>query len=78
MSHDFNHYMSAFESMNVGVATITTMKFLLAFPMMFHTTNGVRHLLWDRGMNMDKQGVVKTGVVMLGAATLATLAALML
>lgn len=71
MPHDFNHAITALEAMHPGTLSILTAKFMVGFPFMYHTCNGVRHLMWDTGKQLNKHAVVTTGSVML-AATLAT------
>lgn len=77
VSQDFNHYMTVLDSMNLGSGTIAAMKFIVAFPMMYHTMNGVRHLCWDQGMNVNNKGVAMTGMLMLASTALATIVALL-
>ncbi|KAL7751412.1 hypothetical protein RI367_003272 [Sorochytrium milnesiophthora] len=44
-------------------------KFAVVFPAVFHSLNGVRHLVWDTGRALELRGVYRTGyAVMLGTA----------
>lgn len=38
-------------------------KAAMAFPFVFHSFNGVRHLLWDTGRELTVKGVYRTGYV---------------
>lgn len=47
----------------------------------FHALNGVRHLVWDTGYNLDKEGARRSGIIVVGGAivlTLVTWAALLI
>ncbi len=47
-------------------------KFALAWPVTYHTLNGVRHLVWDSALGLDSiGGLEKSGWATLAAATLA-------
>lgn len=70
-SSDFHTIISAVEAWQPGALTLFTAKFSLAFPFMYHTCNGIRHLMWDTGKQLNKHAVITTGSAML-AATLAT------
>ncbi len=39
------------------------LKFLIAWPFVFHSVNGVRHLLWDRGFGFVRDRITNTGWV---------------
>lgn len=71
MPNDFNTMISAIEAWQPGSLILFGAKFSLAFPFMYHTFNGIRHLMWDTGKQLNKQAVITTGSAML-AATLAT------
>ncbi len=38
----------------------------------YHSLNGVRHLVWDTGRNLDKAGARTSGMVVLGATVVLT------
>jgi succinate dehydrogenase (ubiquinone) cytochrome b560 subunit len=44
------------------------LKFLAAWPFVFHAFNGVRHLLFDVGVGFTRQTIVKTGWYVWGAS----------
>jgi len=74
----FPHYLGVLESAHFGPALITSVKFLLAFPFVFHFANGIRHLAWDLGKGFQMKSVYKTGYAVLGTSVVlaAILAAL--
>jgi succinate dehydrogenase / fumarate reductase cytochrome b subunit len=39
----------------------------------YHTLNGVRHLIWDLGYNLEKQAAFRSGVVVVAGAGVLTL-----
>ncbi len=53
-------------------------KALLAFPIVYHTLNGVRHLVWDAGRGLSLGLLEQTGWIVLGASVVGTLALAML
>lgn len=42
---DYTSYLELVHSLSLGPAIITSAKFVLAFPVVYHTLNGVRHLV---------------------------------
>lgn len=52
------------------------LKFGIAFPLSFHTLNGLRHLGWDSGKWLEVSEMFSTGKVVLGASAVLGLAAL--
>lgn len=78
LPHDFSHYITMIEGLQLSAATLVIIKFILAFPVAFHTCNGVRHLLWDSGRFLKMKEVYSTGYAMLGSSVaLTTLLALL-
>uniref|UniRef100_A0A1B0A8P3 Uncharacterized protein n=1 Tax=Glossina pallidipes TaxID=7398 RepID=A0A1B0A8P3_GLOPL len=63
---DIGNYASVIEGLHLGGGTLTVLKFMFAFPLAFHTANGVRHLLWDTGRFLKIKEVYSTGYVMVG------------
>lgn len=48
-------------------------KAAMAFPFVFHSLNGIRHIVWDFGKELTIKGVYRTGyIVMAGTALLGT------
>lgn len=66
--------ISAVQSLNLGAASLATLKFALAFPFAFHTVNGVRHLFWDLGKFLTIKEVYTTGYAMIAVSTIFAIA----
>ena len=64
--------------MGFGAPLIFTAKFAIAWPVVYHLFNGVRHLAWDLGYGFQMADLYKTGwtVVGLSVAVAAALAAM--
>lgn len=78
MPHDFSHYLTAIEALQLGTPTLVAAKFVLAYPAAYHTVNGVRHLFWDLGKFLTIKEVYTTGYTMLGvSAVMAAILAVM-
>uniref|UniRef100_A0A2K6GPE5 Succinate dehydrogenase cytochrome b560 subunit, mitochondrial n=1 Tax=Propithecus coquereli TaxID=379532 RepID=A0A2K6GPE5_PROCO len=58
-------YLEFVKSLCLGPALIHTAKFALVFPLMFHTWNGIRHLMWDLGKGLKIPQLYQSGVVVL-------------
>ncbi|KAJ3170129.1 hypothetical protein HK101_011378 [Irineochytrium annulatum] len=41
-------------------------KALIAVPTVFHSLNGIRHLIWDQASQLDLKGVYTTGWIVIG------------
>lgn len=65
-------YIEVIESYNLGVEVLMAGKAILAFPLAYHTCNGVRHLLWDTGRFLTLKQVYITGYIMVLMAIGAT------
>jgi succinate dehydrogenase (ubiquinone) cytochrome b560 subunit len=57
-------------SENCHPGVIWAGKFIIAWPLAFHTGNGIRHLMWDSGRGLDLDMVYKSGWFMLGTTTI--------
>ncbi|KAK9718099.1 hypothetical protein K7432_005759 [Basidiobolus ranarum] len=70
---DFNTaaLISTVGSLPVGVKVAG--KFILAWPFMYHSFNGIRHLVWDAGRCLTNKGVITSGYLTIGAAATAAL-----
>jgi succinate dehydrogenase (ubiquinone) cytochrome b560 subunit len=55
------------------IAAKVAVKALAAFPFVFHSLNGLRHLAWDFGKTITNQQVKTTGWIMIGATTVTSL-----
>lgn len=54
-------------------AAKVALKSFFAFPMFFHSFNGVRHLLWDVGIGFTNQQVIRTGWSVVGLTVVTSL-----
>lgn len=55
---------AAFGSMSTTAKVL--IKFGVAWPFTYHSFNGVRHLMWDTGRELDNKGVQRTGWAVVG------------
>lgn len=69
MPHDMTYYLTAFENLHWSAYAIYALKYsLMAFPIAYHSMNGLRHLSWDVGKNLEMKQVYSTGWAMLGTS----------
>lgn len=62
---------AAFGAWPVAVQMLT--KFTLAWPLLFHSFNGLRYLSWDMTIGVNNRTVARTGWTAVVASLLATL-----
>lgn len=70
---NFESYVEFVKSLCLGPALIHTAKFVLVFPLIYHTWNGVRHLMWDLGKGLAIPQVYQSGVAVLVLSVLSSL-----
>uniref|UniRef100_A0A2K5QDE5 Succinate dehydrogenase cytochrome b560 subunit, mitochondrial n=1 Tax=Cebus imitator TaxID=2715852 RepID=A0A2K5QDE5_CEBIM len=70
---NFESYLELVKSLCLGPALIHTAKFALVFPLMYHTWNGIRHLMWDLGKGLKIPQLYQSGVVVLVLTVLSSL-----
>ncbi|XP_047375928.1 succinate dehydrogenase cytochrome b560 subunit, mitochondrial isoform X2 [Sciurus carolinensis] len=70
---NFESYLEFVKSLCLGPAVIHTAKFALVFPLMYHTWNGIRHLMWDLGKGLKITQLYHSGVVVLVLTVLSSL-----
>ncbi|KAL4815436.1 hypothetical protein BDW67DRAFT_176260 [Aspergillus spinulosporus] len=63
--------VAAFSS--ISPSTQFAAKFGLTFPFVFHSFNGVRHLVWDTGRMLTSQQVAWSGWAVVGSSVVAAL-----
>lgn len=69
LPHDISYYLTAFENLHWSAYAVYALKFsLMAFPIAYHSMNGLRHLSWDAGKNLEMKQVYSTGWTMLGTS----------
>ncbi|CAG7716854.1 unnamed protein product [Allacma fusca] len=71
----FPHYLAILQASQLGSASIFAAKLILAFPLIFHFTNGIRHLAWDMGIGFKNKEVSTTGWTVLGLSLLLAIGA---
>nr|XP_033780913.1 succinate dehydrogenase cytochrome b560 subunit, mitochondrial [Geotrypetes seraphini] len=71
---DYASYLDLVKSLNLGPTLICSAKFMLAFPLMYHTWNGVRHLVWDLGKGFKIPQVYQSAYIVLALTLLSTAA----
>uniref|UniRef100_A0A6M2DEE4 Putative succinate dehydrogenase cytochrome b subunit n=1 Tax=Xenopsylla cheopis TaxID=163159 RepID=A0A6M2DEE4_XENCH len=69
MPHDFAHYATMIEGLQLSAPCLMSIKFVLAYPFAYHMVNGVRHLAWDAAKFLTIKEVYSTGYAMLAVAT---------
>lgn len=69
---NFESYLMLVKSLCLGPALIHAAKFVLVFPLMYHSLNGVRHLMWDLGKGLAISQVQLSGVTVLVLALLSS------
>ncbi|CAN2391018.1 succinate dehydrogenase cytochrome b560 subunit, partial [Pristimantis euphronides] len=67
---DYASYLELIKSLSLGPTLIYSVKFLISFPFMYHTWNGIRHLAWDLGKGFKIPEVYQTGYVVLALTLL--------
>ncbi|EDL94597.1 succinate dehydrogenase complex, subunit C, integral membrane protein, isoform CRA_d [Rattus norvegicus] len=55
-----------------GGVSLFGLSFVLVFPLMYHSLNGVRHLMWDLGKGLSISQVQLSGVTVLVLAVLSS------
>ncbi|XP_034376675.1 succinate dehydrogenase cytochrome b560 subunit, mitochondrial [Arvicanthis niloticus] len=69
---NFESYLMFVKSLCLGPTLIYTAKFVLVFPLMYHTLNGIRHLMWDLGKGLAMTQVWQSGMAVLVLAVLSS------
>ena len=74
LPQNIEHYIYAVENFEIPGWFQWACRAALAFPLCYHGSNGVRHLLWDTGRYLRRSTVIMTGRMMLLCAFALTLA----
>nr|XP_003466738.1 succinate dehydrogenase cytochrome b560 subunit, mitochondrial [Cavia porcellus] len=69
---NFESYLEVVKSLCLGPTLIYSAKFTLAFPLMYHTWNGIRHLMWDLGKGLKTAQLYQSGVAVLVLSVLSS------
>ncbi|XP_076003470.1 succinate dehydrogenase cytochrome b560 subunit, mitochondrial [Genypterus blacodes] len=70
----YPHYLDLIHSLSVGPYLIGLTKFGIAFPVSFHTYNGIRHLFWDVGKGFKIPEVYGTGYTVIALSIITAIA----
>merc|ERR1712142_369949 len=73
LPNSYPYYLAYIQSLQFGTPLIFMAKMALAWPFMFHTCNGIRHLFWDLGYGFSLRALYQTGYVVVGTSTLLAL-----
>ncbi|KAK7159665.1 hypothetical protein R3I94_005868 [Phoxinus phoxinus] len=73
LPESYPYYLDLIHSMSFGPQFLAFSKFALAFPVAFHTFNGVRHLIWDVGKGFKIPEVYRSGYVVIALTVLASI-----
>jgi succinate dehydrogenase (ubiquinone) cytochrome b560 subunit len=65
---DFTSYIEAVKNMQLSSPVLFTAKSLMAFPLVYHYMNGIRHLSWDAGKGFEMKTQYKTGWAVVGTS----------
>ncbi|XP_019748530.1 succinate dehydrogenase cytochrome b560 subunit, mitochondrial [Hippocampus comes] len=71
----YPHYLDLIHSLSVGPFLIGLAKVGIAFPVSYHTYNGIRHLCWDLGKGFKIPEVYRSGYTVIGLSIITTIAA---
>ncbi|KAF6724806.1 Succinate dehydrogenase cytochrome b560 subunit, mitochondrial [Oryzias melastigma] len=63
-------YLDLIHSLSVGPYLIGLAKFGIAFPVSYHTYNGIRHLCWDLGKGFRLPQVNRSGYAVIGLSVI--------
>ncbi|KAM4604763.1 succinate dehydrogenase cytochrome b560 subunit, mitochondrial [Polymixia lowei] len=70
----YPYYLDLIHSLSVGPYLIGLAKFGIAFPVSYHTYNGIRHLFWDMGKGLKIPEVYRTGYTVIGLSIITAVA----
>uniref|UniRef100_UPI003AAABB2E succinate dehydrogenase cytochrome b560 subunit, mitochondrial isoform X2 n=1 Tax=Centroberyx gerrardi TaxID=166262 RepID=UPI003AAABB2E len=70
----YPYYLDLIHSLSVGPYLIGLAKFGIAFPVSYHTYNGIRHLWWDMGKGFRIPEVYRTGYTVIVLSIITSIA----
>lgn len=65
LPHEFSYYVDWIRNFELNWYLLATLKSLMAFPFVYHFTNGIRHLVWDMGKLLEKRPIYRSGVIIM-------------
>ncbi|GFO30038.1 hypothetical protein PoB_005654300 [Plakobranchus ocellatus] len=60
------------KQLSLGPAIIIAFKYVLAFPVVYHFLNGIRHLAWDAGYGFGLKTLYKSGYFVMALTAVVT------
>uniref|UniRef100_A0A4W5KJ57 Succinate dehydrogenase cytochrome b560 subunit, mitochondrial n=1 Tax=Hucho hucho TaxID=62062 RepID=A0A4W5KJ57_9TELE len=72
---NYPYYLDLIHSLSIGPALLGLAKLGIAFPVSYHTLNGIRHLFWDSGKGFTIPEVYRSGYVVIALSILTSIAA---
>jgi len=73
---DFPSYIEAVKNLQLSTPLLFTAKSIMAFPLVYHYMNGIRHLSWDAGKGFEMKTQYKTGTaIVVGSIAISALLA---
>uniref|UniRef100_A0A0D9RTL7 Succinate dehydrogenase cytochrome b560 subunit, mitochondrial n=1 Tax=Chlorocebus sabaeus TaxID=60711 RepID=A0A0D9RTL7_CHLSB len=73
LPENFESYLELVKSLCLGPALIHTAKFALVFSLIYHTWNGIQHLMWHLGKGLKIPQLYQSGVVVLVLTVLSSM-----
>jgi len=67
-SGDFPSYVESIKNAQLAAPLMFTAKSVMAFPLVYHYINGIRHLSWDAGKGFEMKTQYKTGYLVVTSA----------
>ncbi|XP_071958137.1 succinate dehydrogenase cytochrome b560 subunit, mitochondrial-like [Antedon mediterranea] len=71
---NFADTLEKVKSWTAGPALITTCKAGLSASVLYHSINGVRHLIWDRGYGFNMNVLYRSGYLVIGLSAVSAVA----
>lgn len=73
LPESYPYYLDLIHSMTFGPQFLAFSKFALAFPVAYHTFNGIRHLVWDLGKGFKIPEVYRSGYMVIALTVLTSI-----
>ncbi|XP_026061010.1 succinate dehydrogenase cytochrome b560 subunit, mitochondrial isoform X1 [Carassius auratus] len=73
LPESYPYYLDLIHSMTFGPQFFAFSKFALAFPVAYHSFNGIRHLAWDLGKGFKIPEVYRSGYIVIALTVLTSI-----